>query len=119
MDGMELPDLKSLRSASTARTYPVGADELTRAIERAIQGLPRWTMTHATEEEVQAVCRTRFFGFKDDVTVRLTPSPVGAHTNTHAEFSSASRVALWDLGQNSRSLQELLEAIDRELRAGS
>jgi uncharacterized protein (DUF1499 family) len=112
---MELLDLKSLRSASTARTYPVGADELARAIESAMQGLPRWTVTHATQEEIGAVHRTRIFGFKDDVTVRLTPSPVGAHTNTQAEFRSASRMALWDLGKNSRSLRELLAAIDREL----
>jgi uncharacterized protein (DUF1499 family) len=119
MGAMELPDLKSLRSASTARTYPLEAHKLAHAIERAIQGLPRWTVTHTTKEEIRAVRRARIFGFKDDVTVRLTPSPVGAHTNTHAEFSSASRVALWDLGQNSRSLRELLESIDRELRAGS
>jgi uncharacterized protein (DUF1499 family) len=97
----------------------VGADKLARAIERAIQGLPRWTVTHATEEEIQAIRQTRVFGVKDDVTVRLIPSPVGAHTNTHAAFRSASRVALWDLGQNSRSLRKLLEAIDRELRADS
>jgi uncharacterized protein (DUF1499 family) len=119
MGAMELPDLKSLRSASTARTYPVGADKLAHAIEGAIQGLPRWTVTHATEEEIQAVRQTRVFGVKDDVTICLIPSPVGAHTNTHAEFRSASRVALWDLGQNSRSLRKLLEAIDRELRADS
>lgn len=115
MGAMELPDLKRLRSASTARTYPVGADELARAVESAMQGLPRWTVTHATEEEIRAVHRTRVLGFKDGVTVRLTPSPAGAHTNTQAELRSTSRIALWDLGKNSRGLRELLEAIDGEL----
>lgn len=112
---MKLPGPKSLRSANTARTYPVGVEELARAVEEAIRSLPRWTVTHATEEEIEGVRRTRIFGFEDDVTVHLIPSPVGAHTNTRAEFLSASRVAVWDLGQNWRNLEELLAAIDQKL----
>ena len=110
-------DARIPNSASTARTYPVGADKLARVIEEALRGLPRWTVTSATEEEIRAIRQTRVFGFKDDVAVLLTPSPVGAHTNTHAEFRSASRLGVWDLGQNDRNLEELIEAIDRELMA--
>ncbi len=110
-------DLKNLHSANTARTYPVGTMDLRAAIEEAIRELPRWTLTHATEEEVRMVCQSRVFGFEDDVTVRLTPGPSGAHTNTRAEFESISRIGVWDFGKNGRNLKKLLAAIDRELRA--
>lgn len=111
-------DLKTLRSVSTARTYPVEAEELTRAIEEAVRSLPRWTLARVDEEEIQAIRKTRL-GFEDDATVRLTTRPVGAYTNTHAEFQSTSRIGLWDLGQNGRNLKELIAAIDQELAAES
>ena len=113
---MKLPDLKTLSSAHTARTYPVRARELSRAVEEAVRELPGWSLVSSSEmEEVRASRKTRVLGFTDDVTVRLTPSPSGAHTNTRAEFQSASRLGLWDLGQNRRNLDELLAAIDQEL----
>jgi uncharacterized protein (DUF1499 family) len=49
------------------------------------------------------------------VTVHLTPSPAGAQTNTRAEFRSASRLGLWELGQNRRNLDELIAEIYRKL----
>ena len=113
---MQLPDPKSLKSASTARTYPVEARELVYAVEKAVRELPGWSLVSSSEmEEVRASRKTRVLGFTDDVTVRLTPSPSGAHTNTRAAFQSASRLGLWDLGQNRRNLDELLAAIDQEL----
>jgi hypothetical protein len=112
---MKLPGPKILRSANTARTYPVGVKELARAVEGAIRSLTLWTVTHASEERIEGVRRTRIFGFENEVTIHLTPSPIGAHTNTRAEFWSFSRVAVWDLGQNRRNLEELLAAIDEKL----
>ena len=114
---MELFDSISLSSASTARTYPVQVKELAGAVEEATRKLPRWTLIYADEEEIRAVRKTPVFGFSDDVTIRLTPSPAGAHTNTRVDFRSASRIAMWDLGQNRRNLEGLLAAIDRELAA--
>lgn len=112
---MELPDLKSLSSASTARTYPVTAKDLARAVEEAVRSLPRWTVERATEEEVQATRKTRFLSFTDYVTVSLTQTRTGANINTQAGFVSTSRKGVWDLGQNRRNLEELLAAIDQEL----
>jgi uncharacterized protein (DUF1499 family) len=114
---MELLDSISLSSASTARTYPVQVKELAGAVEEATRKLPHWTLIHADEEEIRAVRKTPVFGFSNDVTIHLIPSPVGAHTNTRADFRSASRIAMWGLGQNRRNLEELLAAIDRELAA--
>ncbi len=110
-----LPDPKHLSSASTARTYPVEAEKLARIVEEAVGELPGWTLAGSSEREVRASRKTRFLGFTDDVTVLLTPSSAGAHTNTQAEFWSASRVGFWDLGQNRRKLDELMAEIYRKL----
>jgi uncharacterized protein (DUF1499 family) len=47
--------------------------------------------------------------------VRVHPSPADTHTNTRAEFRSASRVGLLELGQNRRNLDELMAEIYRML----
>ncbi len=115
---MKLLDPENLRSVSTVRTYPVEAKKLVRAIEEAVQSLPRWALAHADESEVRAVRKMRVFGFKEDVAVRLTPaSSSGASTNTWAEFEIVAHIGAWALGQNRRNLQELLAAIERQLRA--
>lgn len=101
-----------------SRTYPVGADEVRRAFDAAVRGLPRWRAGSSPGGEVTTVRRTRL-GFKDDVSVRLDEKHTGAHTNTHAAFRSASRIGEWDLGQNRRNLRELLDAMDGELRGGT
>ena len=107
-------DSESLRSARTARTYPVGRADLARVIQETIRELPRWELGGASEDEVRAVRRTRL-GFVADVSVRLAPLESGAHTNTHARFESRSRAGPRDLGRNRRNLDELLRAIDKNL----
>jgi uncharacterized protein (DUF1499 family) len=107
---VKLLDPNSLRSADTARTYPVQAEKLARIIEEAVRELPRWSLESSTGTEIRASRGTRL-GFTDDVTVRLTPSPSGAHTNTHVVFHSASHVGVWDLGQNQRNLSQLLKSL--------
>src|SRR5947209_143805 len=112
----------SLRSARTARTYPVEAEELLAAARRAVERLPRWTPGESEAGELRAVRESRLFRFKDDVKIQHTPrngdaldeAPHGARV----EFESASRLGVWDLGKNKRNLRKLLGAIDRELRAG-
>jgi uncharacterized protein (DUF1499 family) len=110
-----LPDPKRLSSASTARTYPVGAEKLARTVEEAVEELPGWTLTSSSDTEVRASRKSRFPGLSHEVTVCLTPSPAGAHTNTRAEFRSASRIGLWELGQNRRNVDELIAEIYRKL----
>ena len=110
-----LPDPKRLNSASTARTYPVEAEKLARTVEEAVGELRGWTLTGSSETEIRASRKTHFPGLAHEVTVRLAPSPAGAHTNTRAEFRSASRFGLWELGQNMRNLEELLAEIYRRL----
>ncbi len=90
---MKLTNLEKLHSARAARTYPVGAETLARAIEAAIRDLSRWELARSSEEEIRAVRRTRL-GFGDDITVRLVPLESGDHTNTHAKIESRSHVSL-------------------------
>ena len=114
-------DLGSLRSARTARTYPVGPEELRAVVGRAVERLPRWTLGGSGEDELHAVCESRLFRFKDDLRIRLTPRSEDALEapphGVRAEFESASRVGVWDLGQNKRNLRKLLGAVDQELGA--
>jgi uncharacterized protein (DUF1499 family) len=110
-----LPDPKRLIFTSTARTYPVATEKLARTVEEAVGELPGWTLTASSESEVRASRKSRFPGLTHEVTVRLTPSPAGAHTNTRAEFRSATRTGLPGLGQNRRSLEELMTEIYHKL----
>ena len=113
---MQLPASRSY--FDTTRTYPVGADEVRRAVEAVVSRLPRWEPGSSSDEEVTAVHRTRL-GFRDDISVCLTERQTGAHTNTHAAFRSTSRKGAYDFGQNKRNVRELLDALDGEIRAGS
>ena len=115
---MQRFDHKSLRSAATARTYPIGAEELRDVIERVVGELPGWSLAGLSEGEIRAVRRTRLFGFEDAVSLRIWEmSDSGVSWNARADFRSTSRVGLWDLGQNGRNLRELVAAIDRKLIA--
>ena len=107
--------LRPTTSFETLRTYQLGADEVRRAVEAAVRGLPRWEVGRSSYGEVTAVRHTRL-GFGEDVSVRLADRKTGAHTNTYAAFRSTSRRGVYDFGQNKRNLQELLDAIDLEMR---
>lgn len=102
----------SPNSARATVTYERSLSEVLSAVGRAIERLPRWSMVAATEtERLHAVRETRLLRFKDDVTIRVLPDNGGARM----ELESASRIGKGDLGQNPRNLQELLDAVDREL----
>ncbi|MGB3633440.1 MAG: DUF1499 domain-containing protein [Rubrobacteraceae bacterium] len=98
-------------SARTRRAYSVSPEELTNIVEKAIENLPRWTVESSADGVVSATRKTGLLRFTDDITVRVVERASGSE----AHFESASRVGKGDLGQNPRNLEELLEAINREL----
>ena len=55
---------------------------------------------------IEATETTRWFGFTDDVVVRLTPWGAG----TRVDVRSVSRTALGDLGRNARRIRGFLDA---------
>ena len=59
------------------------------------------------EGRIEAVDTTFFFGFKDDVVIRLRPSEGG----TRVDVRSKSRVGVGDLGANAARIRRLLAAL--------
>ena len=53
---------------------------------------------------IEATDTTRWFGFKDDVVVRLSPSPAGSRIDVR----SVSRVGKSDVGTNARRIKAFL-----------
>ncbi len=60
-----------------------------------------------TSGRIEAVDTTFWFGFEDDVVVRLRPDPAG----TRMDVRSSSRVGVGDLGTNARRVRELVRRV--------
>ncbi|MGH8668783.1 MAG: DUF1499 domain-containing protein, partial [Burkholderiales bacterium] len=75
-----------------------------RAAETA--GSHGWEITALDESagRIEAVVTTRWFGFKDDVVIRIRPAPAGSRV----DMRSRSRVGRSDLGANARRIREFL-----------
>jgi uncharacterized protein (DUF1499 family) len=65
-----------------------------------------WEVSAAepAEGRIEAVDTTRFFGFKDDVVIRLRPVDGG----TRVDVRSVSRVGVGDTGTNAARIRRLL-----------
>jgi uncharacterized protein (DUF1499 family) len=70
-----------------------------------------WEIVEANADtgRIEAIDTTRFFGFKDDIVVRLTP----LETRTVVDVRSVSRVGRGDAGTNARRIREFLEQLSR------
>jgi len=68
-----------------------------------------WMIVNADKGagRIEAVDTTRWFGFKDDIVVRLTPWGSG----TRVDVRSASRVGRSDIGTNARRIREYLNRL--------
>ena len=84
-----------------------------QVFDRALQAAREagWTIvaTDADAGRIEATDTTRFFGFKDDIVVRLTS--IG--TRTVVDVRSVSRVGRGDAGTNARRIREYLERLSR------
>lgn len=80
-----------------------------RAVEVA-RGLG-WQIVAAVPAEgrLEATDRTRWFGFRDDVVVRVAAEGTG----TRVDVRSVSRVGRSDLGTNARRIRRFEEALER------
>lgn len=70
-----------------------------------------WELVNVSAEawRIEATATTPFFGFKDDVVVRLTP--IGGRTVV--DVRSVSRIGRSDVGTNARRIREYLAALSR------
>ena len=84
-----------------------------QAFERALFAVREagWEIVDANAEagRIEATDTTTFFGFKDDVIVRLTP----LEARTVVDVRSVSRVGRGDAGTNARRVREFLQRLTR------
>ena len=59
---------------------------------------------------IEATATTRFFGFKDDIVVRITPAPTGSRIDVR----SVSRVGKSDVGTNAARIRAYLATLKRQ-----
>ncbi len=62
---------------------------------------------NASAGHIEAVATTFWFGFKDDVVVRITPAPGGSRVDVR----SVSRVGLSDVGTNANRIRSFLHEL--------
>jgi uncharacterized protein (DUF1499 family) len=63
------------------------------------------------EGRLEATDRTRWFGFRDDIVVRVRPDGAGSRVDVR----SVSRVGRSDLGTNARRIRTYLVALSTAL----
>jgi uncharacterized protein (DUF1499 family) len=84
---------------------------LPAAFDRALAAAQQagWEIVTADKStgRIEATDTTRWFGFKDDVVVRLTPWGAG----TRVDVRSVSRVGRSDVGTNARRIERYLDAL--------
>lgn len=68
-----------------------------------------WTVIAAVPEEgrIEATDRTFWFGFVDDIVIRIRPDEAGSRV----DIRSVSRVGVSDLGTNARRIRAFLDAV--------
>ena len=70
-------------------------------VQAMVRGLPRSTTVTATERYLHVTLRSRFFGFIDDLELKLDPQ------TKRINIRSASRSGSYDLGVNRRRVEDV------------
>lgn len=91
-------------------TLPVPRSE---AFERALRAAKNmgWLIVDANDREgrIEATATTFWFGFKDDVVVRIVSAPGGSRVDVR----SVSRVGISDVGANAKRVRDFLHKLAR------
>lgn len=99
------PEIQPLR-------LPLSADQ---AFERALDTARTagWEIVAAVPQEgrIEATATTFWFGFKDDVVIRITPED----GRSRVDMRSKSRVGRSDVGANAERIRTFLEALGKTL----
>ncbi|MDN3452023.1 MULTISPECIES: DUF1499 domain-containing protein [unclassified Psychrobacter] len=99
------PDLQTL-------TYSQSKPELVEASKKAVENLG-WELvnTDADKGIVEATETTAWFGFKDDVIIRVTDND----SERLVDIRSKSRIGKSDLGKNAARIHALIDELDSVL----
>jgi uncharacterized protein (DUF1499 family) len=95
------PDIKSL----IVKAPP--AETLQRAIDAARKCGWEVVSSDAPSGRIEATDTTTWFGFKDDIVVRVRPDPAGSRVDVR----SVSRVGESDVGANAKRVREFLSRL--------
>ncbi|HEX6635620.1 MAG TPA: DUF1499 domain-containing protein [Usitatibacter sp.] len=95
------PELKALVVPTPPR------DEMQRAIDAARAMGWEVVASDAASGRIEATARTRWFGFTDDIVVRIRPEGAGSRIDVR----SASRVGRSDVGANAARIKEYLDRL--------
>lgn len=79
------------------------------AVQRQVQARG-WEIAGTTDNTIEATATTRWFGFKDDVAIRMTETERGVQV----DMRSASRLGKSDLGTNAERIQVFLEDLAKQ-----
>ena len=76
-----------------------------------------WQIVAAVPSEgrIEAIATTRWWGFKDDVVIRIRPDDSGSRL----DIRSTSRVGLGDFGTNAARVEAFLEDFEGRVGEGS
>lgn len=80
------------------------ADAFARAVEVARAMGWRIVEADGIEGRIEATATTTWFGFQDDIVIRIVPSPQGSVVDVR----SASRVGRSDIGANAKRIREFM-----------
>jgi uncharacterized protein (DUF1499 family)/energy-converting hydrogenase Eha subunit E len=105
-------DVRAAQRAAYPDLQPLHLDASPeQAFSRAEQAARKmgWELvaTDAADGRIEATAMTRFFGFKDDVVVRVRPEGAG----TRIDVRSKSRVGLGDAGTNAARVRAYLNLL--------
>ena len=99
------PDLAAL-------ALPIPAGRAFGVAHRTAAGMPAWEITaiDSAAGRIEATATTRWFGFKDDIVIRVTPRGTDSSV---VDMRSKSRVGKSDVGANAARIRTYLAALAR------
>jgi uncharacterized protein (DUF1499 family) len=117
----EAPNTAQYAGAELAEQQKKGYPDLAPALlpapprevfDRALEIAKRsgWEIVAAVPEQnrIEATATTDWFGFKDDIVIRIKP----ANTGSRVDVRSVSRVGRSDLGANARRIRDFLQQLN-------
>lgn len=93
-----------------AINLPLSMDDAMAAVEATVDA-QGWEIAAVSDSTLEATATTRWFGFKDDVVIRLTEKNDGVRV----DMRSASRIGQSDLGTNAARIQDFLMALNERV----
>lgn len=115
-NGVVYPGDATAQQQRAAYPYikPLVVDETPQTVLAAAQAEAEetgWRIARITDHQIEATATTRWFGFEDDVVIRLTELDNGVQV----DMRSASRLGASDVGTNAARIEAYLKALKARL----